>query len=274
MTTVRKRDPRLEEQYYVSGNTVRRNAPSAQWQTSQRQTAQRQAAQRQTTQRQTAQRYAPQHQAAQRGYAQWEPATRSYSREEAVRTRRSENIRRANEPRSMRYAEPLREVRTRQGQRDAASARAYAAQMEAQRIEREERNMRTAQQHRQWQRAAAERRRREEEARIAAEELAEQRRRAQQRVRAFAAVLAIVMVLTGAAGIFTLLNRYIAIDKMTGTQRSLQAQIADQQKRLEELQVEVNKQSNIAQVQDYARESLNMDYAQKENIRVIELPGE
>ena len=93
-------------------------------------------------------------------------------------------------------------------------------------------------------------------------------------MRAFAAVLAIFLVLTGALGIYTLLNRYIAIDAMTVEQRSLQAQIEDQQKRLEELQVEVNKQSNIAQVQDYARESLNMDYAQKENIRAVVLPGQ
>ena len=249
MTTVRKRDPRLDAEYYVSGNTVRRNVPRnypAQWEPTQ---------------------WEP---------TQWEPATRRYGREEQVRTRRSESTRRVSaQPRNAaaRPAQPMREVRPNQNTRRAEATRAYA-QAEAQRIAREEQNMRTLQLHRQWQRAAAERRRREEEARIAAEELAEQRRRSEQRVRAFAAVLAIFLVLTGALGIYTLLNRYIAIDAMTVEQRSLQAQIEDQQKRLEELQVEVNKQSNIAQVQDYARESLNMDYAQKENIRAVVLPGQ
>ena len=138
---------------------------------------------------------------------------------------------------------------------------------------RAEVNHRTVQLHA-WQRAQEERRRREEEARIQAEEVAEQRRRAQQRVRAIAAFLVIACVITGALGIFNLLNRYIAIDKMTVDQRALQAEIADQQKRLEELQVEINKQSNIAQVQDYARDSLNMDYAQQDDIRVIALPGQ
>ena len=55
-------------------------------------------------------------------------------------------------------------------------------------------------------------------------------------------------------------------------QRKLTAEIDDQQKRLEELQVEINRQGNIAQIQDYARQNLNMDYAQKENTRVIALP--
>lgn len=265
MTTVRKRDPRMEAEYYVSGNTVRRNVSSAQ------------TVQRQPVQRNGAQRAAAQWGAAQWESTRWEPATRRYSHGEPVQTRRSETTRRVNErPQrpTARYAEPMRDVRTRQGDRRAEATRAYYTEMEAQRLAREAQNMRTAQRHRQWQRAAAERRRKEEEARIAAEEMAEQRRRAQQRVRAFAAVLCIVLVLTGAAGIFTLLKRYIAIDSMTVQQRTLQARIEDQRKRLEELQVEVNKQSNIAQVQDYARESLNMDYAQKENIRVIQLPGQ
>ena len=59
---------------------------------------------------------------------------------------------------------------------------------------------------------------------------------------------------------------------MTVEQRQLQAQIEDQSKRLEELQVEINRQSNISNVQDYARDNLNMDYAQKENTRVVQLP--
>ena len=86
------------------------------------------------------------------------------------------------------------------------------------------------------------------------------------------ALLAIVAVVVVAGGIYSLLTRYISIEQMTVEQRQLQAEIEDQQKRLEELQVEINRQGNISQVQDYARENLNMDYAQKENTRVIELP--
>lgn len=244
MTALRNRDPRRDAEYYVSGNTVRRNVPQSrptQW-----------------------------------NPAQQEPVTRRFAREEQVRTRRSETTRRVQEQPRVRaaYAQPMRDVRANQNNRRAEQTRAYYAQAEAQRMARDEQNMRTLQLHRQWQRAAAERRQREEEARIAEEEMAEQRRRAQQRMRALAGVLAIVLVLTGALGIYSVLSRYIAIDAMTVQQRSLQAQIEDQQKRLEELQVEVNKQSNIAQVQDYARESLNMDYAQKENIRAIVLPGQ
>ena len=54
-----------------------------------------------------------------------------------------------------------------------------------------------------------------------------------------------------------------AIEQMIVEQRKLTAEIDDQQKRLEELQVEINRQGNIAQIQDYARQNLNMDYAQK-----------
>ena len=36
--------------------------------------------------------------------------------------------------------------------------------------------------------------------------------------------------------------------------------------------MEINRQSNISNVQDYARDNLNMDYAQKENTRVVQLP--
>ena len=123
-----------------------------------------------------------------------------------------------------------------------------------------------------WQRAEQERRRREEEAHIAAEEAAEQRRRHQQRVHTLFALMAIVAVVAVAAGVYSLLTRYVRIEQMTVEQRQLQAQIEDQSKRLEELQVEINRQSNISNVQDYARDNLNMDYAQKENTRVVQLP--
>lgn len=251
--TVYKRSPRVDAQYYMSGSTARDVRMN-------------------------------QNAATQRRPAQQEPVTRRYegSRTLAqpdVRTRRvgEQTQRRAPyaAPQTQtRPQQPLRDTRSRQERRRAEPARAYyTAQPEVQRMTRAEVNHRTVQLHA-WQRAQEERRRREEEARIQAEEVAEQRRRAQQRVRAVAAFLVIACVITGALGIFDLLNRYIAIDKMTVTQRSLQAEIDDQQKRLEELQVEINKQSNIAQVQDYARDSLNMDYAQQDDIRVIALPGQ
>lgn len=258
MTTVRKRDPRATAEYYVSGSTVRRNAPSAQ------------NAERRPTQ------WVP---------AQWEPigqdpATRRYSREEAVRTRRSETARRVGEKPQQRpmarQAAPMREEATRRDPRREQTRAYYQAQMEAevQRRAREEHNMRTLERHRAWQRAAEERRRKEEEARIAAEEMAEQRRRAQQRVRTIAAVLTISLVLTVAGAVFALLMRYITIDDMTRRINTLENEIREEEMRVGELQVEINKQSNIADVKDYAQESLNMDYAQEENIRTIVLPGE
>ena len=84
--------------------------------------------------------------------------------------------------------------------------------------------------------------------------------------------MSIVLVVAVAGGIFSLLVRYTQIEQMIVEQRKLTAEIDDQQKRLEELQVEINRQGNIAQIQDYARQNLNMDYAQKENTRVIALP--
>ena len=171
-----------------------------------------------------------------------------------------------------RRGEPLRDTRTRQERRRAEPARAYyAPEPETQRLTRAQVNHRTVQQHA-WQRVEQERLRRETEARRAAEEPAEQGRRRQQRVHALFALAAILMVLVVAGGIYSLLTRYVRIEQMTVEQRQLQAQIEDQQKRLEELQVEINRQSNISNVQDYARDNLNMDYAQKENTRVVQLP--
>ena len=171
-----------------------------------------------------------------------------------------------------RRGEPLRDTRTRQERRRAEPARAYyAPEPETQRLTRAQVNHRTVQQHA-WQRVEQERLRRETEARRAPEEAAEQRRRRQQRVHALFALAAILMVLVVAGGIYSLLTRYVRIEQMTVEQRQLQAQIEDQQKRLEELQVEINRQSNISNVQDYARDNLNMDYAQKENTRVVQLP--
>ena len=98
------------------------------------------------------------------------------------------------------------------------------------------------------------------------------RRRRQHRIQTLFAFVSIVLVVAVAGGIFSLLVRYTQIEQMIVEQRKLTAEIDDQQKRLEELQVEINRQGNIAQIQDYARQNLNMDYAQKENTRVIALP--
>lgn len=235
---VYKRDPRVDAQYYVSGSTVRSNA-------------------RNTVQEPATRRFDSRRAAA---YPQNEPMTRRAG--EATQRR---NVRPAQQP--------LQDTRTRQERRRAEPARAYYAPYpEQQRLTRAEVNHRTVQQHA-WMRAEAERRRREEEARIAAEEMAEQKRRDAQRINAFVSALVIAGILIFGVGLFVLLYRYTIIDDMTVQQRTLQAQIADQEKRLEELQVEINKQSNIAQVQDYARENLNMDYAQQENIRTVVLPG-
>ena len=113
---------------------------------------------------------------------------------------------------------------------------------------------------------------REQEERQQRENEEEARRRRQHRIQTLFAFVSIVLVVAVAGGIFSLLVRYTQIEQMIVEQRKLTAEIDDQQKRLEELQVEINRQGNIAQIQDYARQNLNMDYAQKENTRVIALP--
>ena len=191
------------------------------------------------------------------------------NREELFPSRRSPQTQRRP---AQRQGEPLRDTRTRQERRRAEPARAYyAPEPETQRLTREQVNHRTVQQHA-WQRAEQERCRREQEHMRAQEEAAEQRRRHQQRVYTLFAFVGLIAVLALAGGVFSLLTRYVAIEQMTVEQRELQAQIEDQSKRLEELQVEINRQSNISAVQDYARDSLNMDYATKENTRVVQLP--
>ena len=67
-------------------------------------------------------------------------------------------------------------------------------------------------------------------------------------------------------------NTLISISTGDRTLRALTAQIEDQQRRLEELQVEINMQGDISKIQDYARENLHMDYAKKEDTRVVALP--
>ncbi len=236
---VYKRDPRLDAQYYVSGNTVRRAAPSREDEPETRRASNRD----------------------------------EYFRREERTQRAGQRTQRREEPRTQRRQEPLRDTRTRQEQRRAQPARAYyAAQPEFQRMTREEINQRTVQQHHAWQQAAAERRMREEKEKREAEELAEAQRRRQQRVNTLFAAIAILTVVCIAGGIYSVLSRYIRIDAMTVQQRQLQSQIDDQQRRLEELQVEINKQSNIAQVQDYARDNLNMDYVDRDNVRTVQLP--
>ena len=232
---VYKRDPNLDADYYVSGTTVRRSV-----------------------------RRDP------------EPETRRVpnNREELFPSRRNPQAQRGTQTlrRPARPQEPLRDTRSRQERRRAEPARAYyTTEPETQRLTRAQVNQRTVQQHA-WQRAEEERRRREQERMRAQEEAAEQRRRHQQRVYTLFAFVGLIAVLALAGGVFSLLTRYVAIEQMTVEQRELQAQIEDQSKRLEELQVEINRQSNISAVQDYARDSLNMDYATKENTRVVQLP--
>jgi len=91
-------------------------------------------------------------------------------------------------------------------------------------------------------------------------------------VQALFAAVGIVAVLAVAGGIYTLLLRYVQLENMVVEQRALTAQIEDQQRRLEELQVEINMQGDISKIQDYARENLHMDYAKKEDTRVVALP--
>lgn len=200
-----------------------------------------------------------------------EPATRrvSSNREELLSSRVEQSYRRRTPARG---AGPQRDLRSQQERRRADPTRAhYAPEPETHHLTHEEVNRRTYEQHA---------RRREEEARrrraLAAQERADAEkeavRRRQHRVQMMFAILGIFVVVLIAGGIFSLLMRYIQIEQMIVTQRKLTAEIEDQQKRLEELHVEINMRGNISQIQDYARENLNMDYAQKDKTRVIALP--
>ncbi|MGI5883992.1 MAG: cell division protein FtsL [Candidatus Spyradocola sp.] len=195
---------------------------------------------------------------------------RSAHQAEEPMTRRAPD--RNRDRQRLRHEELVRDTRSRQERRRAEPTRAYYEPEPAtQRLTHAEVNHRTVQQHA-WQRAEAERRRREEEARERAEIEAEEVRRRQHRIQALFAAVGIVVVVAVAAGVYTLLLRYVQLENMVVEQRSLIASIEDQQKRLEELQVEINMQGNISKIQEYARENLHMDYAKKEDTRVINLP--
>lgn len=196
---------------------------------------------------------------------------RSARAAEEPTTRRAPD-RREERQRRPRREEPTQDTRSRQDRRRAEPTRAYYDPEPAtQRLTHAEVNHRTVQRHA-WQLAEAERQRREQEARERAEAEAEEARRRQHRVQALFAAVGIVAVLAVAGGIYTLLLRYVQLENMVVEQRALTAQIEDQQRRLEELQVEINMQGDISKIQDYARENLHMDYAKKEDTRVVALP--
>lgn len=238
--TVRKRIEGLDANYYISGNTVRRNAQP---------------------------------------YSRREPTTatrRTVDSRSQLFTSNSAAAQQTHpqtQRRTVRYTQPVRDTRSQQERRRADPPRAYyaAAQPATQRLTRQEVNHRTVQQHAR-QRAEQEVMRRQQQMREQADAEAEARRRHQHRVQTLFAFIGIFVVVGIASGIFTLLVRYTNIEQMIVQQRVLTAEIEDQQKRLEELQVEINMQGNISQIQDYAHDQLNMDYAQKENTRMISLP--
>ena len=236
---VYKRNPGLDaDDYYDSGATVRRSARSSVQEPSTRRVPDNRA------------ELFPSRQS---------PATQRRSAQNA-------------NTRPQRRPESLRDTRSFQDRRRADPPRAYySAEPATQRLTRAEVNHRTVQQHA-FRRAEQERLRREQEERQQREKEEEARRRRQHRIQTLFAFVSIVLVVAVAGGIFSLLVRYTQIEQMIVEQRKLTAEIDDQQKRLEELQVEINRQGNIAQIQDYARQNLNMDYAQKENTRVIALP--
>jgi len=115
-------------------------------------------------------------------------------------------------------------------------------------------------------------RRKAEEARLAQEQQQEDSRRRQARV--FAALAAVGVVCLGilAVALFNLLNASAQLERMTGQQRELEAQIEKKTQVIEELEVKINKQSNLVEIQDYARDYLDMDYANGELVRKVTLP--
>ncbi len=103
----------------------------------------------------------------------------------------------------------------------------------------------------------------------AREEAARMERHRQGRRRA-AAVICLTVVL--AAFTFLLLYRQAQVETRIIYQNSVRSEISSTTKQLEALQVELNMQSNIAEVQQYARDQLGMDYPATEDLRTVTLP--
>ena len=184
-------------------------------------------------------------------------------------TRRAEPIRRRD---ASHRGEPLRDTRSPQDRRRADPPRAYyAPEPETRRLTREEVNLRTARAH-DARRDLDERRRRDAEEEQRRREEAEALRRREHRVRGVFAVLLIGLVSCVGFGFYTLLSRSATLENMLVEQRRISADIEDQQRRLEELEAEINMAGDIGRIQDYARDDLHMDYAKKENTRVVALP--
>ena len=123
---------------------------------------------------------------------------------------------------------------------------------------------------RQRLRIERERERREAE-RIAREEQQEADRRRQARVFAVLASVGAVCLVLMAMALFNLLNASAQLERMTGQQRELEAQIEKKTQVIEELEVKINRQSNLMEIQDYAKENLNMDYAAGDMVRKVSL---
>lgn len=86
-----------------------------------------------------------------------------------------------------------------------------------------------------------------------------------------AIVLLVTLVLGGFS--FFLLYRQSMIEKGIVRQNTLNSQIKEYSKRIEDLEVQVNAASNIGQIKDYAQTQLNMDYPTEENTRRVVLPN-
>ena len=139
-------------------------------------------------------------------------------------------------------------------------------------VTRESLNIDLANLHSRQRLRAEQKRQQEEAARAALEEQQELSRRRQSRVFAALASVGVVCLALMAFALFNLLNASAQLERMTSQQRDLEAQIEKKTQVIEELEVKINRQSNLVEIQDYARDNLDMDYAAGDKVRRITLP--
>jgi cell division protein FtsL len=91
--------------------------------------------------------------------------------------------------------------------------------------------------------------------------------------RAVLAALFATLTLVGCCSFF-LLTGQARVEALLVESHKLSAQVRESEKRISELELSLNAQSDVNFIQEYARENLGMDYPSVENTRVISLRGE
>ncbi|MDR2514487.1 MAG: hypothetical protein LBD02_04665 [Christensenellaceae bacterium] len=91
--------------------------------------------------------------------------------------------------------------------------------------------------------------------------------------RAVLTALFAALALLGCCSFF-LLTGQAKVEALLVESHKLSAEIRESERRISELELSLNAQSDVNFIQDYARENLGMDYPNVENVRVIALRKE